>query len=301
MKHTLTNDQLKEYAGLPKDFSLPILKPHIETAFRKRIYPYISAALLTRLLSSADESELDISFLLLKAAANYTVVNAIPFIKVKFNSSGIDQYEQEKMKSAPWWDVRDLGLASVKVADEAMSDALSAIGKIPELKSICNFYTEFSYDPIPTPEQFNKIYPINKSLDVYLLLVPLMKRVWISSILSKIKGCTLNELRNYPDLYDLLRDALAYSALAYALKLSQFTFISSGVVVQYDELPWQKSLVLSDDAKKNLQSEFSSIASDAIGNIIQYIKEHPDDFPCYQPESMHSNYKVIEKKSGLYL
>ena len=302
MKHTLDNVQLKKYAGLPIGFSIPILEPHIETAFRKKIYPYISAQMLSDLKNSTTESKKDIADLILKAAANYTVVTAIPFIKVKFNTSGIDQYDQEKMKTAPWWDVRDLGLASVKVADEAMSDALTAIGKDPVLKAACTFFTEFSYAPIPTPEEFNKIYTINKSLDVYNLLVPIMKRVWMFSVLNKIKDCAVEQITINPNLRELLRDSLAYFALAYALKLSQFTFITSGVVIQYEELPWQKSLILSDSAKDKLEDEFLNIANDSLGSILKFLKDHPTDFPCYKPVvTIESTRKIIEKKSGLYL
>lgn len=301
MKHSLTNEQLKKFAGLPKDFSLPILEPHIETAFRDKIYPYISADMLTDLKESTEENKKEIADLIFKAAANYTVVISIPFIKVKFNSSGIDQYDQDKMKTAPWWDVRDLGLASIKVADKCLSDAITAIGKDPVLKSDCTFFTDFSYEPIPTPEEFNKIYTINKSLDVYNLLVPIMKRVWNLSILNKIKDCAISELSTKPELKDLLKDALVYFALSYAIRQSQFTFITSGVVIQYDELPWQKSLVLSDDSKRRLECEFLSIANDSLGSIIQYLKDHPEDFPCYQPVTVESVHKIIEKPSGLYL
>lgn len=301
MKHTLTIEDLKKYAGIPKDFNLSLIIPHIETSFRKKIYPYISADFLSALKESSEEEEKEIADLILKAAANYAVIISIPFIKVKFNSSGIEQYDQEKMKNAPWWDVRDLGLAMVKIADEAFSDALTLISKKPDLKAQCNFFTEYSFSALPTPEEFNKIYTINKSMDVYNLLVPVMKRIWQFTILAKIKDCTITEIETNPDLLSLLKDSLAYFSLAYAIRLSQFTFITSGVVIQYEELPWQKSLVITDHAKANLESDFSQIANDAFGSILSYLKDHPEEYPCYQPITPESTRKIIEKKSGLYL
>lgn len=301
MQHSLTNEDLKKYAGVSQYFTLAIILPHIETSFRKKIYPFISADLLTDLKASEDPAKKAIAESIFKAAANYAVVIAIPFVKVKFNSSGIDQYEQDKMKTAPWWDVRDLGLASIKIADECLSDALTAIGKDAVLKSQCDFFKDFSYDPIPTPEEFNKIYTINKSLDVYNLLVPIMKRVWNLSILKKIKNCAVGQILSKPELKDLLKDSLVYFALAFAIRQSQFTFITSGVVIQYEELPWQKSLILTDHAKANLEAEFMSIAGDSLSGIIQFLKDHPEDFPCYEPVVVESTRKIIEKKSGLYL
>lgn len=296
----LTDLQYRKYVGLHKDFAFEKLEAHQETAFRKNIFPYIAEEIITELEESLDENKKKIAELILKAGACYTVVKALPFIKVKISSFGLDKYQQEKMKSADWWDVRDLGLSLVKTADEALSDAITEIAKDDTLKSRCDFFSKFSFAPIPTPEEFNRIYTINKSMDVYLNLVPLMKRFWLS-ISSNIKDCAVADLLINEDLAFHLKDALVYSSLGKALKLSQFTFITSGVAVQYDELPWQKSVLLSAEQKTNLASEFSELATEAIGGIIQYLKDHPNDFPCYKPVVVENVRKIIEKKSGLYL
>jgi|GEM_PF-174722 len=297
----LTNEQYKKYVGLDKNFAFEKLLTHEETAFRKKIFPYISDEVITELMDSEDPEKKKLADLVLKAGACYSVVTALPFIKVKISSFGLDKYSQEKMKSAEWWDVRDIGLSLVKNGDEALSDALTEIAKDPLLKDRCNFFTEYSFAPIPTPEEFNKIYSINKSIDVYLNLVPLMRRVWQFSILEKIKSCSVDQMSANTELLFLLKDALVYSSLSKASKLSQFTFITSGVVIQYEELPWQKSLILSEAQKSNLENEFNSIASDSIGGILKYLKDHPDDFPCYQPLVVKNTRKIIDKKSGLYL
>lgn len=300
-EHQLTNEDFKKYVGLPKTFGLDVIRPHQETAFRKKIFPYISSEFLLELKNSADENQKYIADLIYKSAASYTVVVAIPFIKSKINSWGIETNESDKAKPADWWDIRDIALSLVKIADEALSDALTEINKFPELKSKCNFYQKFSFSPIPNPEEFNSIYSINKSMDVYNLMIPLMKRVWKFSISSKIKDCTLEQIENKEDLLFLLKDSLVYYALGYALKLSQFTFINSGVVIQYEELPWQKSVLVSETEKNNLESSFLKIANDSFGNILEYMKENPEEFPCYQPKVMTSNRKIIEKKSGVFL
>jgi len=295
----LTDQQYREFVGLSKDFNFDRLKPHQETAFRRKIFPYISDEILTELQASPQKKST--ADLILKAGVCYTVVTALPFIKVKVSSFGLDKYADEKLKSADWWDVRDLGLSLVKIADEALSDAITLISKDATLTARVDFFKNISFAPIPTPEEFNNIYSINKSMDVYMNLVPLMRRTWQRSILEKIKSCTIDQLSANADLSFLLKDAVAYYSLAQALKLSQFTFITSGLVIQYDELPWQKSLILSEDQKSKLACEFGDIASDSLGSIIKHLKDHPDDFPCYQPETSIPVRKIIEKKSGLYL
>lgn len=299
--HTLTIADFQKYVGLPANFDIKLLLPHQETAFRKKIHPYFSATVVEALSGSENEERKAIAELILKAAACYTVVVGLPFLKVKLSNAGIEQYDQDKVKNAPWWDIRDMGLSLVKIADEALSDALTAAGADPELRSEIDFFDKVSFLPIPTPGEFDAIYSINKSVDVYRLLVPIMQRVWRHNILAKIKGCTIEQLSEDENLSGLIREALAFYSLHYAMRLSQFTFITAGVVIQYDELPWQKSLLLDEKQKAALGDEFVQIAGDALSALLSYLKDHPDDFPCYEPEDRTFTRKIIEKKSGLYL
>lgn len=300
-EHELTQEDFKKYVGLPKNFGLDVINPHQETAFRKKIFPYVSSEFLSELKSSDKEGEKSISILIYKAAACYAVVVAIPFIKSKIKSWGIVTNEGDKSKPADWWDIRDMALTLVKIADECLSDALTAISKDDILKSKCDFYKNFSYSPIPNPDEFNKVYSINKSMDVYNLMVPIMQRIWMFSISSKIKDCAVQELENKIELFSLLKDSLVYYSLGHALNLSQFTFISSGVAVQYEELPWQKSVIVPETEKNKLEKSFLKIANDSFGKILEFIKENPEDFPCYKPKDIQVGREIIEKKSGLYL
>jgi len=297
----LTKEQYMEFVGVDKNFHEHTVSTHEESAFRKYIYPYISETVLDGLIASEEEAQQKISQLILKAAANYTFVKAFPSIKVKLSNYGVFKYEAEKTKAAEWYDYRDLFLSYVKTADESFSDALSEINKIDELKSQCAFFTEFSFEPIPTPEEFNRIYSINKSMEVYLNLVPLMRRAWQFGIQNQIKACSISDFSGNAELFALLKDAIAYSALGNALRFSQFTFLSSGIAIQYDEFPWQKTVILSEEAKTKLEEEFKKLSSESIGSLISYLKENSTDFPCYQPETAKAVREIIEKKSGLYL
>lgn len=97
--HKLNIDDYKEYVGLPKTFGLDVINPHQETSFRKRIYPFVSSELLNELKVSPVEKYNAIAKLIYKAAACYSVVIAVPFIKSKINSWGIDKMEGDKTKA----------------------------------------------------------------------------------------------------------------------------------------------------------------------------------------------------------
>lgn len=209
------------------------------------------------------------------------------------------KWKETKLKPADWWDVRDIARSLLKTADESLSDALTEIGSVPELRDKCNFYKYYSYSPIPTPEEFNEIYSINKSMDVYLLMTSLMKKVWTFSVLRKIKGCSIVEISKNPDLLNMLKEALVYSSLKDALDLSQLSFITTGVAYQYEELPWQKSIILGEHEKIRLSDVFSKKSSEALGYLVEYIKENAEEFPCYQSSALKSTRKIIDKKSSL--
>ncbi|MFL9834995.1 DUF6712 family protein [Chryseobacterium terrae] len=295
--NTITKEEYKKYIGLSEDFAFNKLKPYEDSSFRKKIYPYFS----DEFISDLKINQISIFELIKKAAACYALVASLPFIKVKISSFGLDKYQQEKMKSAEWYDIRDLGLSLIKIADEAISDAITEIGENPELKSQCDFYKNISFNPIPTPQEFDEIYSINKSMDTYIALTKLMKRVWLNSITIQVKDCTIDQIFLNDDLKFLMKDAIVYYSLSLALKLSQFTFVTSGVVIQYEELPWQKSLILSSEDKCKLEEEFSKIAAEGIENIIKHLKNNPGEFPCYEPITITSGREIIERKSGLYI
>ena len=81
--------------------------------------------------------------------------------------------------------------------------------------------------------------------------------------------------------------------------LPEFIFTQNAVAIQYDELPWQKSIVLDAHAKIISGQNFCQLGNESIKVITDYIKKNITDFPCYAPPE--PNRKMEARDSGIYL
>jgi hypothetical protein len=296
MDYQIPKAQLNNYLKLPKTFDWDWVDQ--EPGFDK-VFKFVPQEVYAQLKASADTELQEIFRLLTKAAVHYAFILDIPRIKVQISNYGIDQPSQEKTRAAPWWDVRDLGLRYLKTADQSLSKALSHIAGLPEIKEEVPLFDQ-SNGFIATPEQFERIYSINESPEVYLMLVPLLQRAMQTFINSKLKPCAIADLQENEALKELITSALAFYALHYAAKLPTFTFLNNSVVIQYEELPWQKSMVISETARERVGHNFLNLAEENVSQIIAYIKDNATDFPCYTPTEP-AVLDPVKKRSGLYL
>ncbi len=291
MEYFINKSELNNYLILPKNFDWDLVDQ--ELGFRK-IFEIVPEDIYLDLKSTHDE----IFRLLTKAAVHFCFVFNIPKIKVHVSSTGIEQYSQEKLKTAPWWDVRDLGLALLKAGDHYFSDAISLIADDEDIKAKLSYFENIN-EYISTPADFNKIYSINYSSDVFQLLQPFIKQAIDLKMLELVdKECFSHILENQ-NLSETFKSAVVFYALYYASMLPRFVFLQNAVVVQYEELPWQKSQVLDAQSKLIAGQNFLFLAENSMKMITNYIKNNKDQFPCYTKGE--TAYKIRAKQSGLYL
>lgn len=296
MYYQIDKITLPNYLKLPKTFDWNWVDQ--ELGFDK-VFAFVPESIYETISQSDEEDQKEIFRLLTKAAVHYAFVLDIPRIKVQVSNFGVDQPNQEKMKTAPWWDVRDLGLKYLKTADQSLSKVLTLISKNAELSAQIPFF-ENSNPFISTPAEFQSIYSINDSPEVYLMLLPLLKRAMQIFLNTKIKPCLISDLETNTELKELLSSALAFYALYYASEMPSFTFLNNAIVIQYEELPWQKSLILSENYRMRAGQTFLKLAEENVSQIISFIKANPTDFPCYT--SIDFVRPIAEaRKSGLYL
>jgi hypothetical protein len=297
----LTKEDFRNYIQLPRNFDVELLYAFQETCFRTKIFPLFSEELLQQWCVSEAPQEQALYQLIAKAAAGYTFLLAIPRLKLHLNNFGIDQVQQEKSKTAPWWDIRDYGLSLVKTSDQALSNAIDLAMKNSIIKAKVKFFETYAGQHIKTPAAFNSIYNINHSVDVYQLMVPIMQRCWLLKIAPLLGPCATTELEAYPEVYDFLKQSLVYFSLYEASNLGHFCFLTSSVVVQYDELPWQKSLILSPQERYATAQNMQKLAGELILAALLLVKNNPEKLPCFKTAKAPSGSSAIAKKSGLYL
>ncbi len=291
MEYYITESELQNYLILPKTFDWGLVDQ--ELGFRK-IFEIIPEDIYLEIKNSQPE----IFRLLTKAAVHFCFVFNIPKIKVHISSTGIEQFSQDKLKTAPWWDVRDLGLALLKAGDNYFSDAFELISQEESLKAkIPIFETINEY--ISTPKQFNQIYSINHSVEVFVLLQPYIKQAINLKVSELIDKECFDQILENKDLKEAFNSAIVFYALYYASLLPRFVFLQNAVVIQYEELPWQKSQVLDAQSKLIAGQNFLYLAENSLKMVTNFIKNNQDEFPCYTKGK--SAYQIRAKQSGLYL
>lgn len=284
-------DKLRDMAKLPKNFDLNLVD--WEYGFRTKVEPIIS--MKNEELKTQNQEAYE---LIVKAGVFYALVLDIPKVKVHLSNYGISQHEQGRAKNATWWDVRDLGLSWLKKADECLLQGLNII-KDDELinkKDIPFFQQSF---PLVDYETINALYPVS-SAEVYLKLCRLM-RDGFDELMSNFKVCTAEFLLEDKNLADLIKNYLIHKSLLDAMQMPGLTFLTRGIVVQYEELPWQKSTVLGELAFGNIARSYQLLADRYLEKIWNYMREHAQEFPCYTPPKTSPRVEIIRRKSGVFL
>jgi hypothetical protein len=286
MDYYIKEDEIQNFLILPSTFDWELIDQ--ELGFKKIFTIFPKSKYL-----AAKDSHQEIFRLLTKAAVHYGFVFSIPKIKVQITNYGINNLEQQKSKNANWWDVRDLGLSLIKIADACFSEAITLSKGTIDL----DFFQNSSI--IVTPFDFENIYSINNSIDTFMQLKPLINKAKSINIDSKIGKDCFSAVKENEDILPLLKDALVFYALYYSAKLPNFTFTQNSVIVQYEELPWQKSQVLDFNAKMITAENFKKLADETMKIIIDYLKNNPEEFPCY-PEP-GGEFLMQSRNSGIYL
>lgn len=277
MEHYINKTDIKKYLILPKSFDWDLIDQ--EQGFSK-IFKFIPLDIYNLLKREpTSEDKIEIYRLLTKASAHYSFAFSIPKLKVHIANYGIQEFSQDKVKSAAWWDVRDLGLSIIKIADKCFSEALSKIFLIEELKSELDFFKEERI--ISTPEEFENIYSIGNSPEVFLMMDKFIKQGLEINVKDKLSSECITNILESDVLSQFLKDAIVFYSLYYASLLPTFVFMHNSIAISYEELPWQKSKILTLEERARSGENFKQLGEENMKIIIRHIKQNLSQFPCY--------------------
>ena len=273
--------EIKQYTNVSNRLDFELLKTYIEEALRVKVYPYVSKTIVSE--ASGDTLEL-----LKKAVANYAIAYAIPFLKVNLSNTGGNYYTDDKMEKSPWWDLRDLGLSSIAMGDRALNNCIELLiteGKLQRSNGI-----------ISTVNDFEKYYSLNSSWEVFTKLQPIIQWVWESMLAPQLSTCTPNDLRNYPTIWEKLQRTTVFFTIAEAAQVHSFSFTTTAIIQQWEELPWQKSKILNAAEVYAVAQRLQQLARHELAQIKQLLEK--EAVACYVPSNAA---RQVEKlKSGLY-
>lgn len=291
MVQILEKEKILELVKLPGDFDIHLID--FDYGFQSKIFPHISKSLFEEL----KDTHADVYEMIVKAGVFYSFVLDIPKIKVRFSNYGINQYEQNKTRNAPWWDVRDLGLSWLKKADFYLMSALKILKTEADIGDRIDFFKKtFSLFDF---EDFKAKIKISPSADVCLIMSDIMRSVF-EDFKNHFPACDVQVFLENPHLLMLIKNYMLSKTIAEATQNSILAFLSTGIAIQYEELPWQKSVVLSPADIANLRAEYQRQAEHFLRLILDYLNSNKDKFPCIEA-SKRQKAGIISKKSGLFL
>lgn len=286
MEQILTRDEILELVRLPKNFDPNLID--LDYGFQSKIYPIIPKEVFQSLRTSNPDLYKNIA----KAGTLYAFVLDIPKIKVHISNFGINQFEQNKTRNAPWWDVRDLGLSWLKKADFYLKEAVLQLIHSHSLTA----FQQKSF-PLVSFDEMNVYYSLNNSLDSYFIFCGIMKQL-LEDFKMKYAQCNIDDFLADDKLKHLIKSYLINQAIVKAVDSSSLIFLTTGIAVQYEELPWQKSVILTPEQLKAVKSEYVINADIWHQRIIDYLHENKERFPCV---GTYDKRKIIVKKGGLFL
>ena len=146
--------------------------------------------------------------------------------------------------------------------------------------------------------ELNNIYPV-RSLEVYVHLSNIIGRLY-ERLKDLFPKCDLADFLADDFLKRRIKSYLMYSALETAVDYPGVVFLTSGFVVQYEELPWQKSLLVDGQKAEAFKKVFGKEAEYSLKMLYDYLSKHGEQFACAKAE-LDFKTKIVSKKSGLFL
>lgn len=289
--------EIQEYINIGRNIDIELLKPYEEEALR-----YISKIVPTEIHNEIETTQPEAYEQLRKAVANYMMPFALPFLKVHISNIGGNNFDDDKMKKADWWDLRDYALSAIKIADNALSTLVAQLQKTELSNKLTLFDKDYDATNLlfQSPTDFEQIYDIGNSWFVFQKLLPNMEAVWLLYLRGRLKSCTIANLLEDENTKKLLRHIIGYYTLAESVSLSGIVFTTSGIVLQWEQLPWQKSAVIDRKELNQLAELYTDRANRLFAILLDYLRNNIDKFPCYEYSTEIPYRKTIAKKSGLY-
>lgn len=269
-----------------------LLEPYVEVALETKVYPFIPRSVI-----DASLADTDLKKLIKRTVAHYTIPIAIPFLKVQLSNAGINTLADGKLKAVSWWDVRDMALQSARIADETLTDL---IDKLKGGGASLPFLDKFKDIIFSGPKEFFQLAGMGQGYDLYNRLLPTFEYVWLAMIKAQLPECVLTEVDSKPELSDLLKKAVAFYSMDEISTRGDMVFTTSGLFVQWEQLPWQQSAILNETQLARLRTGWLKKGNTFMQLIWEYLKKNATDFPCLDEFKPIDRTPII-KKSGLYL
>lgn len=223
--------------------------------------------------------------LLCEYSANMGLSYALPAFVLNITNFGVFTNQVDEGQRAEWHQVKDLNRSLLKFAFNSLDDAIQLVG--------VEFFAKFDGLFIRSLDQFEHFYPLSGSSQTFISLIPFMREAQEQYLRSALGSCFDADFDDR--MLSDIRGAVANYAVAKAALSGSFKVESSGFLLRFEVLPWEKVEKVEQSMLEKFNIDRMSVATGYLNRAMKSLK----DLPCFEVKPSSSG--IERRKSGLYL
>lgn len=297
-------DVIREYSSIEYNFEFEVLKPFIVQVERDEILSVIGQEMYDSITS---DKEIDKTALVLihQAIVNISLAKYIPQGTVLIGNDGITISSGEQIKTAEWWQIRDLRKDLYDRGYSAIDGLLYYMESNPEgfeKWTSSDEYTVFDELIVSHTKDFQKWSDINNSRRVFISMKPHLEHAQEIYVNQWLNDETIQVIKNAENKITkrakkLLHAALVNHALARAVLGGGYIFGTGSIYMQHLDLPGDKSKFLSEKEKGMLQRQKENAGDECLKLLKLHIESNIESFKGYIIKEISTIINVTDTKS----
>lgn len=241
---------VKKYVSISETLKFADFQPYIKKAVNQFTYKYIGALdveLAEETAEAAPNAVLknEARELLREVLSNFGLLLYLPIAQVQFDGSGMTTAQNDRRKTAEWWQVKDIARDFMTSGHYAMDRLLKHLEAntaiFTDFKT--NYSTLNSELIVSSTDIFNKYYNIFESRQTFLALLPSIRQVedqYISTflcpeVIALLKTAVTNNF--HKSVKENLQKAIVAFTVSKVCDEGMFLLDATGLKLKYDLLP----------------------------------------------------------------
>lgn len=291
--------ELKEYVPANVNLSFETIEPYVGNALSDYIEtPWLGAAIIADLESNVATAGYEARIKLVRnALANFSLLEALPFIELQIGDAGITRNESEFAKTAYRGQIARLEAALLK-------NAYSALEKLLELFQSSAYalwtdapgYVEYNRYIFTSARDFSKYYKLINGNLTFTSLVESLRYTQEFSIKKEIGRDQFNAFMavktiptGTPALLEealiLCKSATAYLTLSHALREGSVHYTSNGVMYRIPKDDVVENKPADDVALSAAISSIYRTGVQYVNKLVELLNANLDDFPIFRDDA----------------
>lgn len=291
--------ELTEFVPANANLSFETIKAYVGNALTDYLEnPWLGAAIVSDLETNiANPAYADRVKLARNALANFTILEALPFIEVQIGDAGVVRNEGETTKSAYRGQIARIEAALLKNAYSALEKLLELFqSSAYALWATAPGYVEYNQYIFSSSRDFSKYYKlINGNLTFRSLVESLRytQEFDIKKEIGRNQFAAFMAIKTIPagtsalnaEALALLKTATAYLTLSHALGEGSVEYTSSGVVYITSKDDVNERKAADDIALSSKISAIHSTGNAYLKKLIELLNANLDDFIAFRDDS----------------